>query len=226
MCSEKYPIRAYWALATFLLGGFVTAQRLTIRTGGSFWVQYAGIGGLSPLVEGLRDQNLNYQAPSGLFGFGGGGGFFIGRLHIGGEGCSLYGSKSSGGAGWGRLGFVLPIKGSFSLMPVGFVGGGGLSFDIRQVSGSLPFSQVASANISFGRLSNAGLLAGGGIEVQKAISGGGFIGLAIGYLHGPNWADWTIENGPPISGGPRLNLGLPYIRLQIGGGGWAPSSNE
>jgi len=197
-----------WAQGTRLYGG-----------GGWFWTQYSGLVGLGPVVDELRAQGLSYSAPGGYVGIGGGGGGYLGRIHIGGEGGSFIGSKVMGGGGWFRLGYFFPLRGSFLIMPVGMIGGGGLTLQVRDDATAIPFGQIANAAVPVQSLRTGGPLAGAAIEVQKNF-GGFLLGLSAGYLTGPSWKDWETAEGYRLADAPRVSPGMPYIRLQIGGGGW------
>jgi hypothetical protein len=181
--------------------------------------------GLGPVVDGLRAQGLSFSAPSGLAGISGGGGAYLGRIHIGGEGGSFFGGKAGGGAGWARLGYFFPLRGGFIIMPVGMIGGGGLTLQIRDDGTAVSFGQIAATHVPIQSLSTGGMLTGAAIEVQKNL-GGFLLGLSAGYLTGPSWKDWETAEGRGVTNGPRVSLGMPYVRLQIGGRGWASPEKQ
>ena len=209
------------AALSVALVGLLQAQGTRLYGGGGwFWAQYSGLMGLGPVVDELRAQGLSFSAPSGFAGIGGGGGGYLGRIHIGGEGGSFFGGKVSGGAGWARLGYFFPLRGGFIIMPVGIVGGGGLTLQIRDDGTAVSFGQVATTSVPIQSLGTGGMLTGAAIEVQKNV-GGILLGLSAGYLTGPSWKDWETAEGRRLADGPRVSLGMPYVRLQIGGGGWA-----
>jgi len=202
------------------LVGLLKAQGTRLYGGGGwFWTQYSGLMGLGPVVDELRAQGLSYSAPGGYVGIGGGGGGYLGRIHIGGEGGSFISDKVGGGGGWFRLGYFFPLRGSFLIMPVGMIGGGGLNFQVQDDATAIPFGQVATTSVPVQFLSTGGMLTGAAIEMQKNF-GGFVLGLSAGYLTGPSWKDWETAEGRKVAEGPRVSLGMPYIRLQIGGGGW------
>ena len=176
--------------------------------------------GLDRLTEGLNAQGLSYQAPGTCIGIGGGGGGYLGRFHIGGEGGSFFGQKVSGGGGWARIGYLFPLRGDFLVMPVAMIGAGGLTFQIREDASPVSFNQIATTPTSLSQIATGGALVGGAVEVQKNF-GGFLLGVSAGYMAGPGWKDWESLDGRRISGGPQISPGMPYFRLQIGGGGWA-----
>jgi len=63
--------------------------------GGWFWVRYAGVMGLGPLVDGPRAQGLSYQVSVGFMGISGRGGVYHGRFHPSLEGGFFEGEKVS-----------------------------------------------------------------------------------------------------------------------------------
>ncbi len=209
------------AALSVALVGFLQAQGTRLYGGGGwFWVQYSGLMGLGPVADELRTQGLSFSAPSGFVGIGGGGGGYLGRIHIGGEGGYFFGNKVGGGAGWARLGYFFPLRGGFIIMPVGIIGGGGLTLQIRDDGTAVSFGQIAATHVPIQALSTGGMLTGAAIEVQKNL-GGFLLGLSAGYLTGPSWKDWETAEGRRLTDGPRVSVGMPYVRLQIGGGGWA-----
>ncbi len=74
-------------------------------------------------------------------------------------------------------------------MPVGMIGGGGLTLQIRDDGTAVSFGQVATTSVPIQSLSTGGMLTGAAIEVQKSL-GGFLLGLSAGYLTGPSWKDW------------------------------------
>jgi len=214
------------AVAAWLASSFLWAQSTRLHGGGGwFWVQYGGLMGLDRLANALKAQGLSYQAPGACVGIGGGGGGYLGRFHIGGEGGTFFGQKVSGGGGWARIGYFFPLGGGLLIMPVAMVGGGGLDFQIREDASPVPFDQVATTTTYLSWMGTGGALVGGAIEVQKNF-GGFLMGISAGYVAGPGWKDWEGLDGRRISGGPQVSFGMPYLRLQIGGGGWtSPQKN-
>jgi hypothetical protein len=209
------------AALSVVLVGLLQAQGTRLYGGGGwFWVQYSGLMGLGPVVDGLRAQGLSFSVPSGFAGIGGGGGGYLGRIHIGGEGGYFFGGKVGGGAGWARLGYFFPLRGGLIIMPVGIIGGGGLTLQIRDDGTAVSFGQIAATHVPIQSLSTGGMLTGAAIEVQRNL-GGFLLGLSAGYLTGPSWKDWETAEGRRLTDGPRVSIGMPYVRLQIGGGGWA-----
>jgi len=213
-------------LTTAGIAGFLLAQDTRLYGGGGwFWVQYAGLMGLDRLADGLRAQGLSYQAPGACVGIGGGGGGYLGRFHIGGEGGYFFGQKVSGGGGWARIGYFLPLRSNLLIMPVAMIGGAGLNFQIREDASPLSFNQMATTTTYLSYVGNGGALVGGAIEVHKNL-GGFLVGISAGYMAGPGWKDWESVDGRRISGGPQISPGMPYVRLQTGGGGWtSPQKN-
>ncbi len=213
-------------LVLLVLGTLLNAQNNRIYGGGGwFWLQYGGLMGLKPLADGLKAQGLSDQMPAGGIALGGGGGGYLGRVHIGGEGGSFLGKDVGGGGGWFRLGYLFPLGNNFLIMPVGMIGGGGLSFRIRERGAGVPFNQIGTATLPVRSLEAGGPITGGALEVQKNF-GGFVLGLSVGYLSGLRWGDWETEEGVKVSGAPRITPGIPYLRLQIGGGGWRAGTRE
>jgi hypothetical protein len=60
-----------------------------------FWVRYAGVMGLGPLMDDPRAQGLSYQVSVGFMGIGGRGGVYHGRFHPSLEGGFFEGEKVS-----------------------------------------------------------------------------------------------------------------------------------
>ncbi len=209
-----------------LAGDFLWAQGTGLYGGGGwFWVEYGGLMGLDHLADALKAQGLSYQAPGACVGIGGGGGGYLGRFHIGGEGGTFFSPKVSGSGGWARIGYLFPLGGNFLIMPVVMAGGGGLDFQIREDASPLSFNQIATATIYPSHIGTGGAIVGGAIEVQKNFEGF-LVGISAGHIAGPGWKDWKGVDGRRISGGPQVSFGMPYLRLQIGGVGWtSPQKN-
>lgn len=182
-----------------------------------------------------RLENKGYSKLSDNFiSFGGGGHGIINRVIIGGEGHGLIGKETTSGsyktslsAGYGffNLGYLVYSKGDLHVYPLLGLGGGGMSLKIVE-RGAPSFDEVLDDPKRSAELSTGGFLLNVALGTDYLLKlwgdekgeGGLVFGLRIGYTFAPIKGDWEMD-GIDISGGPKVGITGPYIRLMIGGGG-------
>jgi len=171
-----------------------------------------------------------------FFSVGGGGHAILSnKILIGGEGHSILGdettngnSKSSltGGYGLFDIGYLIYAKHQLRFYPMLGIGGGGMTFRIRQQPASLTFDEVLDNPERGVELSTNGfilsfsvgvdyLLLVGGDESGK----GGFVfGIRAGYVVSPFKRDWMLDE-LELTNAPEVNITGPFFTLMFGGGG-------
>jgi hypothetical protein len=156
------------------------------------------------------------------------------RFLVGAEYQSLFGQLSSSGQE------SLKLEGSYGLFQLGYVVAGASTFQIYPYVGigpgfvTLRSSQALNGMLSMTQGSNANLLSasgmswlldlGVGANVTVPMSTGSdargpSVSLRAGYLLTLGGTQWS-SNELPVTGGPALNPGGPYVRLMVGFGGY------
>jgi hypothetical protein len=169
-----------------------------------------------------------------FYSFGGGGHFQINRIIIGGEGQALLRSENSnntyttignGGYGFLNVGYIVYQNKRLSLYPLVGIGGGGYSIDISKNTITPNINNLMQGDLNQMHLSSSNILLNLSIGTDYFFLGkpqengidGFTIGFRIGYtLDLLNTWSTEIQN---ISMMPNSNLGGPYVKLVIGGGG-------
>ena len=192
------------------------------------------VSGSSINVSDLNSafQNSKYPELSrNLFMLGGGGFALVNHLLIGGEGfggSSTVESESvktsySVGGGFFNLGYVLPVLKAVNIYPIVGVGGVGHSLSFRPRLFDVTFSDLLRnpsrvSSISAGSFALNFSLA---IHIVEPFKGAPFVGFFLrgGYIYSLNKADWKLEDGGEILGGPEANLSFPFATFGIIFGG-------
>jgi hypothetical protein len=196
---------------------------------------YLAIGAVALDLGGLNGAmaRSGYSAFSRFFStLGGGGHAVIGRLVLGGEGHSLLaksggssstGASLSGGYGFVDIGWVVYAGRGFRVFPVLGIGAGSIRLDLADRSGA-PFEDVIVDPKRGARLRTSGFLLNLALALEKWFGNSGrpgksgfFIGARAGYVLAPARSGWELDR-MEIEGGPKLNLGGPYLRLVVGAG--------
>jgi hypothetical protein len=174
-----------------------------------------------------------YSSFRSSFGtIGGGGHATIGRLVLGGEGQAylarsggnaLFATSLAGGAGFFDIGWLAYAGRGFRIFPLVGLGAGSLRLDITGRSAA-SFGEVIADPKRSAKLQTSGFLLNLALAVEKWFGGpsrrgasGFFVGLRAGYVMAPARSGWELDR-MEIEGGPKLNLGGPYLRLVIGAG--------
>jgi len=124
--------------------------------------------------------------------------------------------------GFFNLGYLVHSKGSLNVYPLLGVGGGGMWLKI----GPHVFDEILENPKRSTELTSAAFLLNLalGTEYQLKLwedekgEGGLVLGLRFGYTFAPFKGEWTMD-GIDVSGGPKIGITGPYIRLLIGFGG-------
>jgi hypothetical protein len=193
------------------------------------------IGGSALDLTGLNSalSASGYSSFRGSFGtIGGGGHATIGRLVLGGEGQAylarsggnaLFATSLAGGAGFFDIGWLACAGRGFRIFPLVGLGAGSLRLDINGRSAA-SFGEVVVDPQRSAHLQTSGFLLNLALAVEKWFGGPGrrgtsgfFVGLRAGYVLAPARSGWELDR-TEIEGGPKLDLGGPYLRLVIGAG--------
>ena len=196
---------------------------------------YLAIGAVALDLGGLNGAmaRSGYSAFSRSFStLGGGGHAVIDRLVLGGEchsllaksgGSSSTGASLSGGFGFFDIGWVVYAGRGLRVFPLVGLGAGSLRLDITGRSAA-SFGEVVADPKRSARLQTSGFLLNLALAVEKWFakpgqrgSQGFFVGVRAGYELAPAPSGWELDR-MEIEGGPKLNLGGPYLRLVVGAG--------
>ncbi len=184
-------------------------------------LRFPQISELSTYLKSKGYEEVNeYFVSTGTSGYG-----IIKRVLIGGEGGNLVGrtvrndslnrtASIDGSFGFFDLGYLLYSNRRFNLYAMFGVGGGSIKITLREdYSGSFDSAFVnPPKNVEFSY---------GSYLVKASVQGdislyGLDLGLKVGYYHGfgGNWEVWNKD----VAGGPKINVGGPFINLIIGFG--------
>jgi hypothetical protein len=208
---------------------------------------YGGTGYFMTGWQGMNFDNLNaafkdagYPTLSnGLYTIGGGGHSFVNRFILGGEGQAVIGGNalnqdytvnSSGGYGFFDFGYVVVQKGGLLFYPMVGIGGGGISYTLKENRGPYDFPDLMedpNAELSAG---TGGMLFNGqvGLDYQfnhsksETERGGLMIGIRAGYNYCTS-SSWDIH-GTNITNHPSTVFRGFFFKVIIGGGGFAVSN--
>jgi len=176
-------------------------------------------------------------SPGSLF-LGGGGQFVFRNVVLGGEGGGVaagsyenadYRISSSGGYGFFNLGYVVMSSRSVLLYPLVGLGSGGMSLTITDRN-NLPgsFDEMLAdpgrqaQMIHGGFMMNFSIGADWFVAGKKGdgITGGWLVGLKAGYVLDTSRKNWSLDDNP-LTGAPVATMSGVYIRITVGGGGYA-----
>jgi len=234
------------ALTIFIIGGAVfpapaLCQAITLNIGESGGMGYSMFGSsfLNMKDFNSRLENNGYIPLSGIFFSVGGGGHAIinKKWIIGGEGHSLLGGNETNGNytnsvivsyGFFDLGYIILNPGELRLYPLIGFGAGEMKFSISEDLSSISFDQILDSPGINSEISKSELVLNLALGADYLISfaktenerGGLVFGLRAGYCVSPIKGHWKMGD-VEITGTPDLGFSGPYIRLMIGGGGFA-----
>lgn len=206
--------------------------------------KYGGIGYFSVDYAALNVDNLNTsltafgypELSQSMISLGGGGYGIMGRWVVGGHGHTLLGPREdyqsyemglTMGYGFLNLGYAIFTSPVIDVFPMVGFGTGGLSLDITWDEpadfNDLLNNPQTSTEIAYeGFLLELGI--NGSILLNRSEDpfsmGGLTVGIQAGWVLDPFDNEWQI-NGNEVSNAPDMGMGGPYIRLIIGGGGYA-----
>ncbi|HEY3495316.1 MAG TPA: hypothetical protein VGK73_11545 [Polyangiaceae bacterium] len=202
-------------------------------------------GGLESMLRSPTALGASYSTPNaGLLMGGGGGAVLFGHLWLGGKGYGLFtgsfentvGKVSTSGSGGGfELGYVMSPHPRMLILP--FLGFGGFSYalevenkssgNLTDETGSLvpdgSGSRVIAAPGGKREFSAGFATLEAGIRLQRLIfsrSGGFSAGLELGFLSSFTSPAWET-GGYEVTNAEGTSLEGVYVRLNIGGGGFA-----
>jgi hypothetical protein len=173
-----------------------------------------------------------------FFSIGGGGHGIINKLIIGGQGGTLIGGDETvnlnastfktfviGGYGLFDVGYLVYSKKGLNVYPMLGMGGGGLTFTIREIS-TPSFEDLLENPKRKVELIYGGFLVNISLGVDYMIkfaedekgTGGLIVGFKAGYMLAPFTHDWKMDDND-VTGGPDVGFNGPYVKLMFGGGG-------
>ncbi len=162
-------------------------------------------------------------------GFGGGGGFCINNIYLGGEGGGFVKNKLfnqtnnmtiESGYGFFNLGYVYSIKKRSFITPLIGIGTGGYVINIKDKTSISSFEDQISRPSNVSEMECGGLLLQAKFAYQYFISAnhssGLFFGIMAGYRYNP--ANWTMKINNQAVNGPQLNMNGIHLSIILGGG--------
>jgi len=238
MLKNKITLRIECVvIGCILLCMNVRAQGLSFKIKESGGMGYFMFGGSTIDIDKLNSRLASKGYPKfsdNFISIGGGGHGIINRIIIGGEGHGLISDELSSGnyktfltAGYGffDLGYIVFSTGALNIYPILGFGGGGMSLEILRRD-SPTFDEVLDNPGRNTELSTGGFLLNVALGADYLLVlgkdekglGGIVVGIRVGYTYSPIKGDWDLD-GNDISGGPKVGITGPYIRLMFGGGG-------
>ncbi len=194
-------------------------------------------GGLGYVAVGIQEvgsqevwQRLE-QAGYGMlprtgFAIGGGGGGWIGRWFLGGEGYGILERESAGSRGVARyagrygmftLGYAPVLWRGFRMWILGSIGGGELEVRLRQALPS-SFDSVLAQPRGSALLRSGGWLFQPGIRAELQLVPGLLAGVQLGYTVPLGWGALRAEDESTLAGAPTAALRGGSVRIFLGGG--------
>lgn len=234
MTNENNKNNMKLFLSTFIILTFlqfnVKAQQdsSVLRGGGGYIFTGANFISTSSLDNSLRQYHLPaFGSGQTAFTFGGGGGVFLRRIYVGGEGGGLIGLSASNDqyetklyGGYGLLygGYELLQKPNLALYPTLGIGGGGTSIALEagpsysEIRGQLePGSDIHTGYM----LLKVGLNSDFFIGSDVSTTGGLLIGISAGYQFTPLTGQWEYED-ESLSTLEKFDLSGVYLRIKLG----------
>ncbi|MEN2992552.1 MAG: hypothetical protein ABDH91_03250 [Bacteroidia bacterium] len=201
------------------LVGIVWAQGVW---GGAGWFSggYQVVTGYKPLQEVIQVRGVTMPVSVSVPTLGGGGGFFLGYVFVGGSGEAYLGGALRGGGGGFRVGYPWRLGERLLLLPTLSIGGSGYSFILRGAVEERSFSQAVDtlAGVVPRILSVKGAQGGLVLAAHYLFKQGGILGLEIGYETAiGGFKDWRAA-GVRLTDGPSIAPQRFFVRLVLGGG--------
>lgn len=171
------------------------------------------------------------------FSFGGYGYWQFNNWLFGFKGAGVYGTKqisgdyeysNSGGYFMLDFGYKVVNKQKFFVYPFVGVGWGGAGYTINsKFSINLDDPDNEKPAIYAGNYNWSNVVFDAGIRIEQLLglktegdeTGGGLIGIEVGYMFSPTSTDWRTNTNATIIGAPEFNMNGVYARIVLGGFG-------
>ncbi|MCS7163366.1 MAG: hypothetical protein NZ958_08620 [Bacteroidia bacterium] len=205
-----------------VVGALVSAVWAQGVWGGVGWfsVGYQVVTGYKPLQEVIQAKGFTMPVSVSVPTLGGGGGFCLGYVFVGGSGEAYFGGLLRGGGGGFRVGYPWRLGERFLLLPTLSVGGSAYSFVLRRAAEERSFGQAVDTlgGVVPRILSVEGAQGGLVLAAHYLFKQGGILGLEIGYETAiGGFKDWQAA-GVRLTGGPSIAPQRFFVRFVLGGG--------
>ena len=239
MCLMRIPNYFFLAFALFFMNlSSGNTQAIPVPEKDNGGMGYFSLGYHMMNTGNLNDllQVYDYpDLPGEMISIGGGGHGFVGEWVVGGHGHSFmnrpqsnetYDLSISGGYGFVDVGYVVNTRPGWDLYPLLGVGFGGFMLDISEDQPAI-FNELLEEPETSMQVGKGGFLLDLSLNATYLFDftenyftrNGLVLGLQVGYVLDPFENQWKI-NGNDVTNGPDMDMGGPYLRLKIGGGGF------
>jgi hypothetical protein len=218
---------------TFILAAFEVNAQYTRGGGGAF-----SLGVQTMSTTGITTFDPNAPTLNEVsFSLGGYTYWQFNKLLFGFKGAGVYGNNkekgnyeysSSSGYIMADFGYKLINKQKLFVYPFVGVGWGGAVYSINANSTiNLTNPTTIYPPIYSGDFNSSNVVFDVGFRIEQLFglttenneTGGGLVGIEIGYMFSPNSTNWRTNNNAEVIGGPEQNLNGIYARILIGGFG-------